>query len=125
MRPIDTLSAPRAIGPYSQGIRVGNFLFISGQIPLDPASQKLIDTDIESQTERVIENIKGILNAAGLTLANVCKTTVFLKDMHDFARFNETYARHFRQPFPARSTVEVSLLPKDARIEIETIAYAP
>lgn len=117
--------APRAIGPYSQAVRIGDFLFCSGQIPLDPVSGNVSGENIEQQTEQVIKNIDGILSAQGLNLSNVVKTTVFLKDMNEFVRFNEVYGKHFPSPHPARSTVEVARLPKDVKVEIETIAFYP
>jgi 2-iminobutanoate/2-iminopropanoate deaminase len=122
---ITTKEAPEAIGPYSQAIRFGNFLFLSGQIPLDPRSMQIVGTAIEEQTERVIANIKGVLKSQGLTLSNVVKTTVFLKNMTDFPKFNETYQKHLTPPFPARSTVEVARLPKDVLVEIEALAVMP
>jgi 2-iminobutanoate/2-iminopropanoate deaminase len=121
---IATDHGPKAIGPYSQAIRANGFVFISGQIPLDPKTQQMVEGDIASQTERVIENLKGILEAAGSSLHHVVKTTVFLKDLNDFAAMNGVYARYFTAQPPARATVEVSALPKGARIEIELIALA-
>jgi 2-iminobutanoate/2-iminopropanoate deaminase len=121
---IATDHGPKAIGPYSQAIRANGFVFISGQIPLDPKTQQLVEGDIAAQTERVIENLKGILEAAGSFLHHVVKTTVFLKDLNDFAAMNAVYARYFTAQPPARATVEVSALPKGARIEIELIALA-
>ena len=115
---------PKAIGPYSQAIKVNGFVFLSGQIPLDPATQQLIDGDVAAQTERVLENLAGILKAAGSSLQQVVKTTVFLKNMADFAAMNEVYGRHFTQAPPARSTVEVARLPKDVLVEIDVIALA-
>jgi 2-iminobutanoate/2-iminopropanoate deaminase len=113
---------PKPIGPYSQAIKSNGFLFISGQIALDPQSGELAGTDIQKQTQRVLENLKVILEAAGVSFSHVVKTTVFLKDMNDFASMNETYARYFTAAPPARSTVQVSRLPKDALVEIELIA---
>jgi 2-iminobutanoate/2-iminopropanoate deaminase len=121
---ITTDRGPKAIGPYSQGIKANGFLFLSGQIPLDPASQQLITGDVAVQTERVIQNIGGMLEAAGTSLARVVKTTVFLKNMGDFAAMNEVYGRYFTADPPARSTVEVARLPKDVLVEIEVIALA-
>ncbi|HKM89397.1 MAG TPA: RidA family protein [Candidatus Acidoferrales bacterium] len=121
---IATDTAPKAIGPYSQAIRSAGLLFLAGQIPLDPATMQLVEGDIEKQTERVLENIKSILTAAGSSLDRVVKTTVFLKDMNEFAAMNEVYERYFPQNPPARSTVEAARLPRDARIEIEVIALA-
>lgn len=121
---IQTNAAPAAIGPYSQAIRVGNFVFTSGQIPLDPKTGEIVGWQIREQTKQVFENIKGLLSGAGLTLNDVVKTTVFLAHMSDFADMNEVYAEYFSQNRPARSTVEVGRLPKDALIEIECIAVA-
>ena len=121
---ISTDRGPRAIGPYSQAIRANGFLFLSGQVSLDPATQQLVPGDIAAQTTRVLENLKGILEAAGSSLDRVVKTTVYLKDMNDFSAMNEVYARYFPNDPPARATVEVARLPKDARVEIELIALA-
>ena len=121
---ISTDRGPRAIGPYSQAIRANDFLFLSGQVSLDPATQQLVPGDIAAQTTRVLENLKGILEAAGSSLDRVVKTTVYLKDMNDFAAMNEVYARYFPSAPPARATVEVARLPKDARVEIDLIALA-
>jgi 2-iminobutanoate/2-iminopropanoate deaminase len=118
---VSTSSAPAAIGPYSQGIASDGLLFCSGQIGLDPTSGDLVD-GLEAQTERVLRNIAAILDAAGLAMSDVVKTTIFLTDMADFATVNGIYARHVVDPPPARSTVAVSALPKGARIEIEAIA---
>jgi 2-iminobutanoate/2-iminopropanoate deaminase len=120
-----TASAPGAIGPYSQAIRVGEMLFTSGQIPIDPATGSLVDGGIAEQTVRVCENLKAVLAAAGVGFDAVVKTTVFLKDMKDFAAMNEVYARYFAgEGFaaPARSTVQVAALPKDAMVEIDCVA---
>ena len=124
-QPISTIAAPAAIGPYCQAIQAGGFLFLSGQIPLDPSSGQIVEGDIEAQTERVIQNLTAVLAAAGAGLDRVVKTTVFLKDMNDFARMNAVYARHFPAPAPARSTVEAARLPRDVRVEIDLIALAP
>lgn len=113
---------PKPIGPYSQAIKAGGFLFASGQVALDPGTNEFLGGDISKQTERVLENVKGILEAAGCHLNKVVKTTVFLKNMSDFAAMNEVYAKYFTQAPPARSTVEVARLPKDALVEIEVIA---
>jgi 2-iminobutanoate/2-iminopropanoate deaminase len=113
---------PKPIGPYSQAIRTNGFLYVSGQVALDPKTGEMKGTDVREQTERVFENIKGILEAAGSNLHHVVKTTVFLKDMNDFTAMNEVYAKHFTQAPPARSTVQVARLPKDALVEIEVIA---
>ena len=120
-RRIETENAPFAIGPYSQGIIYKNFIFVSGQIPVDPKTNKVVKGDITVQTERVIKNIEGILKEAGANLDNVIKTTVFLKNIRDFEKMNLVYASFFRNK-PARSTVEVSNLPKGVLIEIECIA---
>jgi len=121
---IATDRGPKAIGPYSQAIKANGFVFLSGQISLDPASQQLISGDVAAQTERVLQNITGILDAAGTSLSRVVKTTVFLKSMNDFAAMNEVYGRHFSAEPPARSTVEVARLPKDVLVEIDVIALA-
>ena len=113
---------PKPIGPYSQAIRTNGFLFVSGQVALDPKTGDMTAADIRQQTERALENVKGILEAAGSNLHHVVKTTVFLKDMNDFSTMNEVYARYFTAAPPARSTVQVSRLPKDALVEIEAIA---
>jgi 2-iminobutanoate/2-iminopropanoate deaminase len=119
---IATDRGPKAIGPYSQAIRANGFLFVSGQIPLDPATQNLISGGIHDQTERVLENLKGILEAAGSSLDRVVRATVFLADLGEFAAMNEVYGRYFGHQPPARSTVQVSRLPRDVRIEIDVIA---
>ena len=121
---IATEHAPAAIGPYSQGIRANGFVFASGQIPIDPATGNILGGDIAEQTERVLTNVSEILRAAGTTMDRVVKTTVFLKNMSDFASMNDVYARFFGKEPPARSTVEVSRLPKDVLVEIEVIALA-
>ena len=121
---IATNDAPKAIGPYSQAIKANGFVFISGQIPLDPATQQLIEGDVAAQTERVLQNLSGILKAAGSSLEQVVKCGVFLKSMSDFAAMNEVYGRFFTQAQPARSTVEVARLPKDVLVEIDIIAIA-
>ena len=113
---------PKPIGPYSQAIRTNGFLYVSGQVALDPKTGEFVGTDIRQQTERTLENIKGILEAAGSNMHHVVKTTVFLKDMNDFAAMNEAYAKFFSLAPPARSTVQVARLPKDALVEIEVIA---
>ncbi|HKF25667.1 MAG TPA: RidA family protein [Candidatus Acidoferrum sp.] len=117
-----TDKGPKPIGPYSQAIKSGGFLFASGQVALDPRSNEFLPGDIRQQTERVLENIKGILEAGGVNLHHVVKTTVFLKDMNDFAAMNEIYGKYFTQAPPARSTVQVARLPKDALVEIEVVA---
>jgi len=122
MKIISTPDAPPAIGPYAQGVDLGQFIFLSGQLPLNPLTMELTGGNIEEQTGAVFANIKAVLAAAGLTLHNVVKTTVFLKDMGDFSRMNAVYAEHFAAHTPARSTIEVARLPKDCRVEIECIA---
>jgi 2-iminobutanoate/2-iminopropanoate deaminase len=119
---VQTEKAPKAIGPYSQAIKANGFLFASGQVPLDPATGEIIQGSIAEQTERVFENLKAVLEAAGTSLEKVVKTTVFLADLTDFAEMNATYAKFFKEVAPARSTVEVSRLPRDARVEIDLIA---
>ncbi len=120
---IHTTKAPKAIGPYSQGVKVGGWLFISGQIPIDPAKGEMVIGGIADQTERVMENIKAILEEAGASFANVVKTTIFLKDLIDFEKVNAVYEKYFKTLPPARATIEVSSLPKGAGIEIETMAF--
>lgn len=122
---VSTNDAPAAIGPYSQAIRVGNLVYTSGQIPMDPTTGQIVEGDIKVQTRQVLTNVKAILEAAGTSLANVVKTTVFLKNMADFGAMNEVYAEFFAEPFPARSAIEVAALPKDAPVEIETVAVIP
>ncbi len=119
-----TDKSPKPIGPYSQAVRSNGFLYLSGQVALDPKSGELVGSDVAQQTQRTLENVKGILEAAGSNLHHVVKTTVFLKDMNDFAAMNETYAKYFPSAPPARSTVQVARLPKDALVEIEVIAAA-
>jgi 2-iminobutanoate/2-iminopropanoate deaminase len=119
---VSTTTAPKAIGPYSQGVRAGQLLFISGQVPIDPATGDLVTGDIATQTHRVLRNIGEILKAAGASYDAVVRTTVFLADMNDFAAMNEVYAGYFNHPAPARSTVQAARLPKDARVEIDAIA---
>jgi 2-iminobutanoate/2-iminopropanoate deaminase len=121
---IATTDGPKAIGPYSQAIKANGLVFLSGQIALDPATQQLISGDVAAQTERVLQNLAGILKAAGSSLEQVVKTTVFLKNMSDFAAMNEVYGRYFTEAPPARSTVEVARLPKDVLVEIDVIALA-
>jgi 2-iminobutanoate/2-iminopropanoate deaminase len=121
---ISTPKAPQAIGPYSQAIKANGFVFTSGQIALDPATGQLVEGDVAAQTERVLQSIAGILLRSGTSFDHVVKTTVFLKNMSDFAAMNEVYARHFSQNPPARSTVEVARLPKDVLVEIDVIALA-
>jgi 2-iminobutanoate/2-iminopropanoate deaminase len=114
--------APKAIGPYSQAVRAGSLLFVSGQIPLDPATGALVDGDIATQTHRVFANLRAILEAAGASLDHVVRATVYLADMNDFAVVNEVYGGYFSNPAPARATVQAARLPKDARVEIDVIA---
>jgi 2-iminobutanoate/2-iminopropanoate deaminase len=121
---IATNDGPKAIGPYSQAIKANGLVFLSGQIALDPATQQLISGDIAAQTERVLQNLTVILKAAGSSLPQVVKTTVFLKNMSDFAAMNEVYGRYFTEAPPARSTVEVARLPKDVLVEIDVVALA-
>jgi len=119
-----TKEAPQAIGPYSQAIRANGFVFTSGQIPIDPATQQPIAGDVAAQTERVLKNVSAILTAAGSSLEKVVRTTIFLKNMNDFAAMNEVYGRYFTSTPPARSTVEVARLPKDVLLEIDVVAIA-
>lgn len=119
---ISTDRAPKAIGPYSQAVVSGGWAFLSGQIPLDPATGQIVDGDIAAQTARVFENLKAVLEAAGTSLDRVVKTTVYLKDMGEFARMNEVYATYFTAAPPARATVEAARLPRDVRVEIDCIA---
>ena len=121
MKVVRTDNAPTALGPYSQAIESDGFVYTAGQVGLHPATGELAD-GVEAQTHRVMRNLKGVLAAAGLDLADVVKTTVFLADMDDFAVMNEAYAQYFDEPYPARSTVEVARLPKDARIEVDVVA---
>lgn len=119
---VSTDKAPAAIGPYSQAVKVGNLLFTSGMIPIDPATNTLVEGGIEVQAERALENVKALLEASGTSLDEVVKTVVFIKNMDDFAKVNEIYAKYFTKDFPARSCVEVARLPKDVLIEVEAIA---
>ena len=119
---IATAQAPQAIGPYSQAVVSNGIAYLSGQIPLDPATGQIVEGDIAAQTARVLENLKAVLAACGSSLDQVLKTTVYLKDLGEFARMNEVYARYFPSTPPARSTVEVARLPREARIEIDAIA---
>lgn len=120
---IATPNAPKALGPYSQAVRVGDFLFLSGQIPLQPETGELVTESFEAQVRQVFENLKAVLNAAGADFSHVVKTTVFLKNMDDFAQMNGIYAEFFPSAPPARSTVQAAKLPRDVAIEIEAIAY--
>ena len=122
MKAISTKKAPAAIGPYSQAIRVGNLVYTSGQIPIDPATSAFVEGGIKEQTRQSLTNVKAILEEAGTSLANVVKTTVFMADMADFADMNSVYAEFFTEPYPARSAVAVKTLPKGALVEIEVIA---
>ena len=119
---VSTSSAPAAIGPYSQAVRAGSLLFVSGQIPLDPATAVMVEGDITVQTHRVLRNLAGILEAAGTSFDRVVRTTVYLADMNDFAAMNEVYGTYFSSPAPARATIQAARLPKDARVEIDVIA---
>jgi len=119
---VSSAGAPKAIGPYSHAIRAGNLLFISGQVPIDPATGNLVDGDITAQTRRVMDNLAAVLEAASLSFQHVVRTTIFLADMSDFAAVNAVYGSFFSEPYPARATVQVSRLPKDARVEIDAIA---
>lgn len=122
---ISTEDAPAAIGPYSQAVRSGNTTFLSGQIPIDPATGEIIKGDIIAQTRQVLENLRAVLKAAGLEMSNVVKTTVYLTDLSTFTEMNEIYATFFVEPYPARATVEVSKLPKDVQVEIDATAVSP
>ena len=122
MKPVNSLEAPAAIGPYSQAIDAGDFVFLSGQVPIDPATGELVPGDITAQTERVLDNLGAVLGAAGVGFANVVKTTIYLMDLGDFAVVNAVYAKRFSDAPPARATVQVSALPKGARVEIDAIA---
>lgn len=121
-RIIATSEAPAAVGPYSQAVAVGNLLFCAGQIPLDPATGEIVGEDVTAQTERVCQNITGVLKANGMTFANVVKATVFLTDLANFAAMNAVYAKYFTEPFPARSTIQVAGLPRGSQVEIEVTA---
>ena len=122
---ISTPDAPQAIGPYSQGIRANGFVFVSGQIAIDPSTQQVVAGGVAAQTEQVIKNLSDILKAAGTSLDQVVRSTVFLKSMNDFATMNEVYGKFFTSSPPARSTVEVSRLPKDVLVEVDVIALSP
>ncbi len=122
MKSVATNNAPQAIGPYSQAIVTGNLVFCSGQIPLDPATMEIVGESVTEQTNRIFQNLSGLLEAAGSDLDHVVKTTVYLKNMSDFAAMNEEYARHFGDHRPARAAVEVARLPKDVLVEIDAIA---
>ena len=119
---IFTKEAPGAIGPYSQGVKIGNLIFTSGQIPIDPKTGEIVTGNVKKSAERCILNLKAVLEAAGSSLSNVVKTTVFIKDMNDFAAVNEVYGKYFTENYPSRSCVEVARLPKDVLVEIEAVA---
>ena len=119
---VSSPNAPKAIGPYSPAVRVGQLLFVSGQVPLDPATGQMIDGGIAEQTRRVLDNIGALLEAGDRSFADVVRTTIFLADMNDFAAVNDVYGQYFSEPYPARATVQVARLPKDARVEIDVIA---
>jgi 2-iminobutanoate/2-iminopropanoate deaminase len=119
---VSSPEAPKAIGPYSQAVRAGQLLFVSGQVPLDPATGQIVAGDIETQTRRVFDNLAAVLKAGGRSFADVVRTTVFLADMNDFTAVNDVYGTYFSAPYPARATVQVARLPKDARVEIDLIA---
>ncbi|NMC50596.1 MAG: RidA family protein [Desulfovibrio sp.] len=118
-------AAPKAIGPYSLGVWAGDLLFVSGQTPTDPATGTIVDGDVVAQAHQAIKNVRAVLQAAGLDLADVVKSTLFIKDMNEFARINEVYASYFTPPYPARSCVEVARLPKDMLVELEVVARRP
>jgi 2-iminobutanoate/2-iminopropanoate deaminase len=117
--------APKAIGPYSQAIRAGHLFFASGQIPLDPATGSIVEGDAGEQTRRVMNNLRAVLAAGGLALADIVRTTIYLIDLNEFAKVNEVYGSFFEEPYPARATVQVARLPRDARVEIDAIATYP
>ncbi len=119
---VSSPDAPKAIGPYSQAVRVGQLLFVSGQVPLDPVTGDMVSGDIAAQTRRVFENLGAVLKAGGRSFNDVVRTTVFLADMNDFAEVNKVYGTYFSEPYPARATVQVARLPKDARVEVDLIA---
>ena len=119
---VSSADAPKAIGPYSAALRAGQLLFVSGQVPFDPATGAMVDGDIAAQTRRVLLNVTALVEAAGLSMAQVVRTTVFLADMNDFAAVNDVYRTFFAEPYPARSTVQAARLPRDSRIEIDAVA---
>ena len=120
---VSSPDAPAAIGPYSPALRAGQLLFVSGQVPIDPATGQMIEGDVAAQTRRVLDNVGALLVAADRSFADVVRTTIFLADMNDFASVNAIYAQYFSEPYPARATVQVARLPKDARVEIDVIAF--
>ena len=122
-RAVSSDGAPKAIGPYSQAVQAGDFLFLSGQIPLDPATGQVAGADVRAQAHQVMRNLDAVLRAAGASLARVVRTTIYLADMNDFAAVNEVYGSAFEPPAPARATVQVARLPRDARVEIDVVAY--
>jgi 2-iminobutanoate/2-iminopropanoate deaminase len=122
MQSISSPDAPKAIGPYSPAIRSGQLLFVSGQIPLDPATGRMVEGDVTAQTRRVMDNLGAILRSAGLSFSQIVRTTIFLADLEDFAKVNDVYGSYFSEPYPARATVQVARLPRDARVEIDAIA---
>ena len=122
MKAISSPDAPKAIGPYSPAVRSGQLLFVSGQIPLDPATGRMIDGDVAVQTRRVMDNLGAVLRSAGLSFGQIVRTTIFLADLEDFAKVNEIYGSYFSEPYPARATVQVARLPRDASVEIDAIA---
>jgi 2-iminobutanoate/2-iminopropanoate deaminase len=119
---VTNAAAPKAIGPYSQAVRAGDLLFLSGQIPLDPSTGQMVDGDIAAATRRVMDNLAAVLASAGLSFANVVRTTIYLADLGDFAKVNEVYGSYLSEPFPARATVQVARLPRDSRVEIDAVA---
>ncbi len=123
-RAVESADAPKAVGPYSQAIIANGFVYTAGQLGSDPKTGALVEGDIVAQAEQALKNVEAVLKAAGVGMEDVVKTTVFLSDMNDFAKMNEVYAKRFKQPYPARSTVQVARLPRDAKIEIETVAVA-
>lgn len=120
---ISSKNAPKAVGPYSQGVQIGGFVFVSGQLPLDPKTGELIDGDFCEKTDRVVKNVEAVLQESGLNLDNVVKTTIFLKDISNFSKMNEVYNKYFGKSLPARSAIQVGALPKNAEIEMEVVAF--
>lgn len=121
IKPVKPENAPKALGPYTPAVKLGDFVYLSGQIPLDPQSGKVVGTTIEEQTHQVMKNIKAVLNDMGLDFKHIMKTTIFVSDLNDFERLNEVYGSYLEEPYPARSCVEVARLPKDVKLEIECI----